>query len=561
MKKILTNIYEKIVWIFFFVIVAYLFALSITSTCYLSFDYREYTFFLSDNLVKNILLIIAYLCFVLLLKQLFIIKKINENNKLFLYLKYIFLIILGLFSLIWVLNTRFLPAADQYSVQNSVQEFINGDYTAFVGTGYISLNRQQRGLFLLSYLFSLVFGNNYVAMQIVNVFACVFIYKNLSEISKEFGAKNSVQLLIIISGFLYPIIPLYSYFVYGNIIGLSFSLLAFKYELLFFRDSKIKNCIVSVLFIGLSLMAKSTYLIYFIAMAIYGVIRLVNDFDKKKLLIIPLFIVIYLLSSFIPTAFIESKTGVKMSQGTSYWSYVAMGIQEGERAPGWYNGYNNDSYAECNNDTDVQAEKAKHYIDDRLEYMNSDTEYAKEFFNKKIASEWNNPTSQVFWNIQDKFADSIEQDSIFRKLVGIKNCVKIQKYLNIFHMFILLGSLLYAICNLFRNGNYLKTIIPMTFVGGFILLSFLSEAKAQYAIMFTSLLIPCSISGFYELTKINLINIKKNSCIEYLVCFVIIVIMVVSLNKCDYLKKDNGLYYEYTSSNGELNYMDYVGNE
>ncbi len=560
MKKI-TSIYEKIVWFFFFLIVSYLFALSITSTCHLSFDYNEHTFFLSDNLIRNVFIIIVFVLLATFGSKSSLVKKINQNDKLFSILKYIFLSLLLVLSLLWVIGTQFQPAADQYSVQKSVQEFMDGDYTAFIGTGYISLNRQQRGLFLLSYLFSLVFGSNYLTMQIVNVFACVFIYKNLSEISKEFGANNSVQLLIIISGFLYPIIPLYSYFVYGNIIGLSFSLLAFKYELLFFRDSKIKNCIISVLFIGLALMAKSTYLIYFIAMLIYGVIRLVNDFDKKKLIFIPLFIVIYLLSSFIPTAFIESKTGVKMSQGTSYWSYVAMGIQEGERAPGWYNGYNNDSYAECNNDTDVQAEKAKHYIDDRLEYMNSDTEYAKEFFNKKIASEWNNPTSQVFWNIQDKFDDSIEQDSIFRKLVGIKNCVKIQKYLNIFHMFVLLGSLLYAICNLFRNGNYLKTIIPMTFVGGFILLSFLSEAKAQYAIMFTSLLIPCSISGFYELTKINLINIKKNSCIEYLTCFVIVVIMVVSLNKCDYLKKDNGLYYEYISSNGELNYMDYVGNE
>ena len=563
MKKILTSIYEKIVWIFFFMIVAYLFALSITSTCHLSFDYNEYTFFLSDNIVKNILFVLTFLCFIFLIRNLSIIKKINENSKLFMKLKSISLILLGVATLVWVIGTQFSPAADQYSVQNSVREFINGDYTAFFGTGYISINKQQRGLFFLSYLFSLVFGNNYVAMQIVNVFACVVIYKNLSEINKEFGADNFTQLLIIISGFIYPIIPLYSYFIYGNILGLSFSLIAFKYELFYFKETKIKYCIISTLFIGLAMMTKSTYLVYFIAMSIYAAFRIINDFDKKKLIYILSILAFYLLSSFFPTTFIENKTGLKMSDGTSYWSYVAMGLQEGERAPGWYNGYNNDSYAECNNNTALQTEKAKDYIDNRLEFMNDNPDYTKEFFNKKIASEWNNPTSQVFWNIQDKFSNNIKQDSIFRKLVSITNVVKIQKYLNICHLLIMFGALIYAVFNLFRKENYIRTIIPMTFIGGFILLSFLSEAKAQYAIMFTSLLLPCSITGYYELARLKLVNktkIKGTESVKCILCFVFVTVLIVCINNHEYLKKDNGLYYEYANSNGNLNYMDYVEN-
>ncbi len=554
MKKIITIIYEKIVWLFFFLIVSYLFALSITSTCHLSFDYNEHTFFLSDNLIRNVFIIIVFVLLASFGSKLSLVKKINQNDKLFTILKYIFLSILLVLSLVWVIGTQFQPAADQYSVQKSVQEFMDGDYTAFIGTGYISLNRQQRGLFLLSYLFSLVFGSNYLTMQIVNVFACVFIYKNLSEISKEFGANNSVQLLIIISGFLYPIIPLYSYFVYGNIIGLSFSLLAFKYELLFFRDSKIKNCIISVLLIGLSLMAKSTYLIYFIAMVIYGVIRLVNDFDKKKLLIIPLFIVVYLLSSFIPTAFIESKTGVKMSQGTSYWSWVAMGLQEGERAAGWYNGYNFDSYAECNNDTDVQAEKAKDYIENRVGELANNKTYAVSFFTEKIASEWNNPTSQVFWNIQDKFPSSVKEDSFFRKLVSMQSVVKMQKYLNICHLLIMFGAVVFAIYNLYTKHNYFETLLPITFIGGFILLSFLSEAKAQYSIMFTILLIPCSVLGYKRLTKIDLKN--KNKLIKYVLSFIYILVLIICMSNYGYLNKDNNVYYQYVTSNGEFNYME-----
>lgn len=558
MKKTLTNIYEKIVWILFFVIVTFLFVLSFTSTCHLSFDYNEYTFFLSDSLLKNTIIIFVFLTVVFFVKKLSIIKKINENNKLFTKLKYIFLILLGLISLIWVLGSKLQPAADQYSVQKSVQEFINGDYSAFVKNGYISQNRQQRGLFLLSYLFSFIFGNNYLAMQIVNVLACVFIYKNLSEISKEFGANNFIQLLIIISAFFYPIIPLYTYFIYGNILGLSFSLIAFKYELLYFKDTKIKNCIISALAIGFALMAKSTYLVYFIAMLIYAIIRMVNDFDKKKLIYFLFIVVFYLLSSFIPTAFIESKTGVKMAEGTSYWSYVAMGLQEGERAPGWYNGYNNDSYVECNNDTEKQTKKAKDYIENRLSEMLGNKTYALSFFIEKIASEWNNPTCQVFWNIQDKFPESVKQDSIFRKFVSMQSVVNMQKYLNISHLLIMFGTLLYAFFNLFKKDNYLKTIIPMTFIGGFILLSFLSEAKAQYSIMFTALLFPCSIVGYFEFAKLQLTDktvLKEVWNIKYILCIVFVIIMIVCTSNYSYLIKDNSLYYKYISENGNFDYL------
>ncbi len=554
MKKITTSIYEKIVWFFFFLIVSYLFALSITSTCHLSFDYNEHTFFLSDNLIGNVFIIIVFVLLAAFGSKSSLVKKINQNDKLFSILKYIFLSLLLVLSLLWVIGTQFQPAADQYSVQKSVQEFMDGDYTAFIGTGYISLNRQQRGLFLLSYLFSLVFGSNYLAMQIVNVIASVLIYKNLSEISKEFNTSNFIQLLIIISGLLYPIIPLYSYFIYGNIIGLCFAILSFKYELLYFKDTKIKDCIVSALFIGLSMMAKSTYLVYFIAILIYAIIRLINDFDKKKLIFIPLFIVIYLLSSFIPTAFIESKTDVKMSQGTSYWSYVAMGLQEGERAADWYNGYNFDSYAECNNDTDVQAEKAKDYIENRIGELANNKTYALSFFTEKIASEWNNPTSQVFWNIQDKFPDSVKEDSFFRKIVSMQSVVKMQKYLNICHLLIMFGVVVYAIYNLHTKHNYFETLLPITFIGGFILLSFLSEAKAQYSIMFTILLMPCSVLGYKRLTKIDLKN--KNKLIKYVLSFIYILVLIICMSNYGYLNKDNNVYYQYVTSNGEFNYME-----
>lgn len=557
MRKVLNLLYENISLIFFGIIITYLCVTSFFNTCYISIDYREHTFFVSDKPLRNMLFVVIFLIGIYCLKKSKLPNIINNNKKLFLIIKYVLLSIIFILGLVWVLNTRFFPAADQYSMQKCVSEFLNNDYSSAVSNGYLNKNFQQRGLFMLSYLFALVFGDmNIIAIQILNVIAVVFIFKSLSEIIGIYKGSYLMQIIVILSGIIFPIILLYSYFIYGNIIGLSFALLAIKYELLFFDNKIINHGILSSLMIFMAILCKSNYQIYFIAMLICLFFNLINKYDIKKIIYLVLLIVALLLSSILPTSFIENKTSTKMSEGLSFYSYVAMGLQESERAPGWYNGFNHDSYAECDNNTAKHKEYSKKAIDERIELFKADLDYADEFLSKKISSEWNNPTYQVFWNIQDKFDSDFKPSPFVLNFVSLDNTFVIQKYLNIIDSIIKFGALLYVGYLIF-NKERESLLLPVTFIGGFLFLSFLSEAKAQYTIMFSSLLIPMAALGYSYF--VDLIINKNIKCsivekIKMILLVILVVLTCVSVNNKKYLSKDTDFYYEYTSQGESFDY-------
>ena len=557
MRKVLNLLYENVSLLVFGIIITYLCVTSFFNTCYISLDWNEYTFYLSDKPIRNlvivVLVVVCFICF----KKSKLVNKINNDKKLFLIIKYILMIIIFVIGVFWVLNTRLYPTADQYSVQNCVSEFLNKNYkSAYLG-GYLSKNPWQHGIFLLSYIFALVFGEiNVIALEMVNVIACVFIFKALSEIIGLYKGSYSMQLLVLSCGVLFPVVLLYSYFIYGNIIGLAFGLLAIKYELIFLDNNKMHDGALSSIFIFMAILSKSNYQIYFIAMVICLVFNIINYYDNKKISYLALLILIFVLSYVLPTKFIESKTKVKMEDGISFYSYVAMGLQESDKAPGWYNGFNYDSYAACDNNTKKQIEFSKKEIKKRINLFASDFEYTDEFFTKKIVSEWNNPTYQVFWNIQDKYSEGFEPQLFIREFLSLKSTYKVQKYLNIFDSIIKFGALLYVLYLIFNKNNE-NLILPVTFVGGFLFLSFLSEAKAQYAIIFSTLLIPIATMGYNYAA--NLIVEKRCSFKTKKITIIIFVLLIlftcINIANNSFLSNDDDLYYKYVSENGDFDYI------
>lgn len=557
MKKVLNLLYENVSLLVFGIIITYLCVTSFFNTCYISLDWNEYTFYLSDKPIRNlvivILVIVCFICF----KKSKLVNKVNKNKKLFLIIKYALLLIIFVIGTFWVFNTRLYPTADQFSVQKSVSEFLDGNYDSAISNGYINNNFQQRGLFMLSYLFSLVFGDmNIIALEMVNVIASVLIFKSLSEIVGFYKGTYSMQLFVVACGIFFPVVVLYSYFIYGNIVGLAFSLLAIKHELLFIEEKKITNALLSTIFIFLGILCKSTYQIYFIAMLICIIFNLINKCELKKIIYLGLLIISIVFSSLLPTRFIENKTNIKMSEGLSFYSYIAMGLQESDMAPGWYNGFNHDSYATCNNDTKKHKEYSKIEIEKRIGMFTDNLDYADEFFTKKIVSEWNNPTYQVFWNIQDKYSDGFEPQPFIREFLSLKGTYKVQKYLNILDSIIKFGALLYMFYLIFNKRNE-NLILPITFVGGFLFLSFLSEAKAQYAIIFSTLLIPLATMGYNYAA--NLIVEKRCSFKTKKVTIIIFVLLIlftcINIANKSFLSKNDDLYYKYVSENGNFDYI------
>lgn len=403
--KFFDNLYKYVIALLFLLIITYLSYLSYVQTCYVSMQYTtDVSFFLKDNVVKNVLFSLLFLLLIIFFSRLNLVKKIinlvNTNKKIFIIIKIILLFLIAIVASLWVWGTQILPEGDQALILDAVNKFKNNDFSSFDSGEYMENCPNQLGIFLIYYLMSFVFVDNYIlSLQLLNVLGVVLIYKNLSEIAGFLKVNNFMGLLIILSAFLFPVLIFYCWLVYGNILGMAFILCACKYELFYFKDYKVRDIILTSIFLIIAIMAKSFSLVYFIAMLIYAIFKIIETKRYKSLFVVFVLCLALFISNEVPKKIVENKIGHSLNEGMSYYSYIAMGIQESDRAEGWHNKYNINTYHMANNKTEVQKEIAIEDIKSRFVYFFENPSYMLRFYSRMTASQWNNPTFEMFYGL------------------------------------------------------------------------------------------------------------------------------------------------------------------
>ena len=489
--------YKVIVANFFEAIVV---SLAIIAAFFTSFiDIHEKTYFLGDSLWWNLISAAFFLVILFgIKKNRYVCRFLDEvevNPVLFRKCRFRLLIILMGISVIWLLASQYTPGSDQAAIQNAVSELRTGDYSQLEADGYLAKNVHQLGLVLFFYILSFVIGSqNYIALQLLNAVAVVVVYHGLSAIGSHFGMKKKQQLGILAAGiFFFPLI-LYTSFIYGNLYGLALSVISTKKMLDFFKREKWMDAILSVLFMMMAVMIKTNSLIFMI-----GLIILISEEAIRKKKRIYFLIPVLLLAAFLIQTngirFYFEKVSGNTLEGSSYWGYVAMGLQDSEsRAPGWYNGYVYDSYSESGCDAKVQGQIARDDIRQTLTYFKMHPGEAATFFFKKTASQWNNPTFQCY-NIIQWRESGIERSDWVKWMVSPRGAHFGTLYLNILEFILLIGAAGY--CILFWKEKELpfRLSLAVIFVGGFLFHLFW-EAKGQYTISYFVLLIPYAVSSY-----------------------------------------------------------------
>lgn len=510
-SDILFSIYRYIVLGIFLFINIWLFLLSIFSTSRLTQDANEYTYYTRDYFWLHILILAALAAFIYFLVNKRILQHINayytRNKKAYIKARNMCLIIIGIIGAAWVLLTQSHAGADQYYVLKAAEGLRNGDYSAFQYDGYIAKYTNQIGLLFIEYLIGFIVGDyNYIFWQLLNVVMVVFTYKLFSDILALFNMPRIGCLLAPVSGILFFPWALYSVFIYGNVAGLFFAALSFKYALLFIdlADEKcsVKHLLISGLAMMLSVMVKNNYLIFMIALIIYTVAEMLRRRNIQIILLSFAVIAGFCMQAVIPKLVIEKITGCDLNNGASSWAWIDMGLRPNAGttyADGWYNGqiaalYENNGY-----DTKKEAVAAKEEIKAYLELYRNDSKALVSFLSKKVASQWNNPEFQCFW-ITNVRGTNIRQSSLITGILSVKDNSAHMNYLNILQSLILFGSLLYAIDAFFRKAFAGATVLPLTFIGGFIFHIFW-EGKCQYTLPYFMILIPLCIMGYYNMAK------------------------------------------------------------
>ena len=195
------------------------------------------------------------------------------------------------------------------------------------------------------------------AFFLVGSFWCILRSFKLIYGMEETQISENVLLL----GYLL-FLPVFFYitYIYGTLPGLFFALLAILFQLKYDRYTKFTQMLGAVLCITISIIFKSNYLIFGIAMIIYAIYRALSKrLCKRELVFCALLVIILLGGKKATNEIMTQITGVPVNDGSPMISYVAMGLQDCAVAPGWWNGYNWNVYKENGYDSGLAKQQQR----------------------------------------------------------------------------------------------------------------------------------------------------------------------------------------------------------
>ncbi len=509
-KGILFSIYSYVTSFITWIILAFLVFLSVFSTCQV--DHNEVTHFIKGSSITNILAAVACIILLFLIRRASFLKKflnkLEADDNFRNIIKAGLIVAIGACALVYALKSTAVPVSDQRFVQEAAYHISRGDYRDLQAGGYLFIYPNQLGLVYFSVLFGTMFGfGNNIAFRIMNVLFLMLMNKRISDIT-SISCKTSKlpEVLVLILGLAFTPLQMYCTFVYGTIPGLCLGISAFYHALIFAKDTTTVNAILCALSIALSMMFKSNFLIFFIAIFIYSFVVLVTEKKAIHLLLIALLIVAYLAQAKLPLMLTKAVTGADAPTGASPYSWIAMGLQESGLAEGWYNGYNAETYKELGYDSELQATVAKENIRKRVQYFSSNKFDCFKFFSRKLASEWNDPTFEAYWINR---ATGSGSDSNLPPEDYVSRSMAIPGVIALDHLqvIILLGALILVV--LMSRTDSSSLLLMLSFIGGFIFHLFW-EAKPQYTITYFALLLPLCALGLHYLIDFVESVLSKN---------------------------------------------------
>lgn len=490
-NKKMENIIKKIVQIIAIILLVFLFITSIFGTAHV--DSKEITTYFKDNPIIHIIAICVVLGIIYFIRK----KEIKINKKTI----YIVIAIWVVALIIWIAMTQLYPRADQKYILNAATELLHGDISGFNAGKYAGDNPHQIGLIFFEFLTGLIFRKyNFIGLQLLNILALLVTVFAIYKITRIMFKNRETSIGTIFALILFAPLSFYVTFIYGNLYGLALSTVAIWFLLKYLENKETKNILISAICIELAIILKSNYMIIMLAMICLLILYIIKEKRLKTFIPIVILILAYIIGNFGINVTTRLVTGKEKNEGIPMKAYVAMGLQEGKRAPGWYNRYNRKVYKESKNNYEKAEKKINKNIKKSLDKFKQYPDYTRQFFYYKTVSQWNNPTFQSLW-INKSRKSNIEKNALVKSIIGEGKVNKILTYyMNIVQSLVLFGATAYMILD-FKNIKSKQLIFIIAFIGGF-LFHIIWEAKCQYTMIYFVLLIPYSVRGFSILSNV-----------------------------------------------------------
>lgn len=472
---------------------------------------NEKTLYKLDNIFLNLILILIFLFFIYEVSK--IENKIIRN----------ILVILGfvgsfIIQGLWILKIKFIPESDQGYVIYCAKALTDRGMLEFITQpgNYLNLYPFQIGFAkYLQIIMKIVNSDKAIYMQMFNVIYSIInlilMYKITGKLFQDKKIK-SISLILILGFSIY--FMFFNVHVYGNIIGLMFSLMALYVTLTYLENKKLYKVFLIAIFITVAIILKSNYNIFLCGIIVTMIFEVLKNRKIRDVISILLILALCITGKNIFYKYIEKSIDMKLSEGVPMISYIYMGIAEPTGlSSGWYTEDTLRIYSDCNYDNAQASEKSKELIIERLDFMKKHPYYTIKYFGDKIASTWLNPTFQTVWCSKPgirlewypDYNEYFQQQMIVKSMLGGKLYNLEELYFNTYQIIIFIFAG-YGILQINKNNEIKHILLPIIFLGGFVF-HILWETKAIYVLQYYFLLIPYSSLGLKEF-YIKIKNIK-----------------------------------------------------
>ena len=456
----------------------------------------------------------------------------------------LYVVIIGI---VWVVNVRSVPAAGSYNIYEAATDAAQGKYTSmhnfsnfynsqmYDGYSYFQYYPFQLGFVAFSEFVYRIFGTgSSMPIQIINVLALASAYFAIARITRLLFKSRRIEFIAIIMLALCIQPILFCTFVYGNIIGMTCALWASLLLIKYFKTGQYRWIYPSGALLVLAVMVKYNNMIYLIAFVIMLVIHIVKKKKWQSAAIAAALIIAVLGTNSLVIKSYEARADEEFSPGVSQPLYLALGLKESSMAPGWYTHTAKDLYAQkylipkYNGDANASLSDANDAawdeIGKRLDEFSEDSDYAFEFFGKKILSQWNEPTFESIWVSKVKGHTATEEEKLRSgvdtigsdQMTGLTNAVykkstgqALEMHFNFYMqiMYILFAAGIYLMF-IKKKTNIETVLLPLVMLGAFGY-HLLFEGKSQYVLTYIPLMIPTAAYALHTILNGKYEKIKK----------------------------------------------------
>ncbi len=455
-------------------------------------------------LVQILILAVVMVCLTALRPFFYSVSK--RRSRIFLG---IFLGIEALLCIAFLFYGRCTAGADPYIVFSMAQSVANGDLSVIDPVNsYLAYYPHQIGLMTFYVPFIKAWNLLHIGLPVYHGLKLLNIASALLalgfgffSLKKEDSTDGFLQFLFSLMFILFLPLVMYTSYVYGEALSVSCMYGAVYFLKRLTESHKIRYGVVLSIFAGLGTYLRKNTLIFVIAVLIVLVCEMLSkkvSGVKERAVIASVAILTLLLATLLTPLTIriyEGLAGKTLPSGVTATSYFAMGMQDGGRGRGWYNGFNFTTYEQSGLDSDLANEVSRQAIKERLKYFKENPGEAASFYFEKHLSNWADGT----YSSRQATINSDSRSLTAWRLYNADHALIYRAFCDGFQLILYFGFFLFAIEGVRRKEERLWVyIIPIAVFGTF-LFHILWEANSRYVFPSALLLVPVSAAGLCSL--------------------------------------------------------------